>query len=64
MPVSTTVAMTPEALVSLITTLPFAVLVAGWLLWRIDPLLKKIGESQAAQLELMRLVTEKLNSLR
>ena len=46
--------MTPDFILKLLQNFGFPVLVATYLLIRIDPLLRSIAATQAAQLELMR----------
>jgi len=45
-----------EAIVKLATSLPFAVLIAIWMLWRIEPLLARLIRVESAELELHRLM--------
>ena len=47
--------MTLQAAILVIQNLGFPVVVTGYLLWRIEPILRQIAETQAAQVELMRL---------
>ncbi len=51
--------MTPEFIVQLIQNFGFPVLVATYLLIRIEPVLRQLQETQAAQLELMRLFSDR-----
>lgn len=51
--------MTPDFIIQLIQNFGFPVLVATYLLIRIEPVLKQIAVTQAAQLELMRLFTDR-----
>lgn len=47
--------MDPDSVVKLALSLPFAVFVSVWLLWRIDPLLQRLVAVEEAELELLRL---------
>ncbi len=51
--------MTPEFIGQLIQNFGFPVLVATYLLIRIEPVLRQLQETQAAQLELMRLFSDR-----
>ena len=51
--------MTPDFIIQLIQNFGFPVVVATYLLIRIEPVLKQIAITQAAQLELMRLFTDR-----
>jgi len=50
--------MSLDDLIKLIQNFGFPVVVAGYLLWRIEPILRRIAESQAAQLEVMHLFAD------
>ena len=49
-----------DTIIKLLQNFGFPVVVAIYLLWRIDPLLRNISIAQAQQLELLRVLTERL----
>ena len=51
-----------DDLIKILQTFGFPVVVALYLLWRIDPFLRAISVSQAQQIELLRILTRGLRS--
>lgn len=50
-----------DAIGRFISTVGFPIAVAVYLLWRLDPILRKLAETQAVQVEILRRIQEVLD---